>query len=497
MSKKNLEVYFLSFFILLIPIFYILAYLYVSLNRLFYPFELEWTEGLMFDYAYRLMRGLSIYIPPSLDFNPAMYQPLFPLISSFFIRIFGPHLFALRIISFFSSIIAGILIFLILKIKTRSNFWGIMGSGLFLGAFRITCFWYDLARLDSLLVMLLLLAFYLLIRFKGIFSTLLSLFILSLAFFTKQSTLPFILSTSFYLLFTDKKRGIIFLSIFPICAGIALLLNHFTGGWYFYFAFILPKCQPLLKEKVMIFLNGDLLKETPILCASAIGWFLFWISSRRRKNIWDNNLLLLFFFLSSFVVSLMGRSITGGSENTIIPYIAFSSIILCIAMAELGISSSSPVKAVVYGFIILQFIIFRYDPQSQIPTQKDRECGERFFNYLKNIKGEVLLPHHGFYLVRAGKNPCFYVGGLADVEFDKEKGERLLQQLILQLKEKLENRYYEAIILSEPGLASLDNFISNYYHLAGGFFMPEEKDCFFTITGWRKRPSYLYLPKGK
>lgn len=475
----------------LIPSFFFISlYLYVALSRLFYPFELEWIEGAVFDMSLRMTKGLPVYAPPSVELVPLMYSPFFYYFGAGLIKLFGINLWAIRLISLFSSILSGLLIFEIIRGRTKSVVWGLVGVGLFFGTFKITCFWFDIARVDSLFIMLILLSYYL-IEKKRI---LLSILTFTLAFFSKQSALLFILAAAFYLIIKNRKKGFIFLIIFPLIYGITLLLNYATDGWYLYCTFTLPKYQPLLDTKLKLFFFTDLLKNMPIVVGYVIGWFIFWAVTRKRGNLFDEDLLLALFLISSFAVSLFGRGITGGAENSIIPFTTFSSILLSICFSKL---ETKPTIGIILGSIIVQSIIWAYNPLYQIPTKKDREAGERFLQYISQIKGDVLIPYHGFYLAKAGKEPCFHISGLSDLEFDKNKGKKLIDSFIIELKEGLEKRRWSLIVLNETGIESFDNFIRNYYYLAGTFLEEKEIGNFFTLTGWKRRPTYLYFPKEK
>ena len=53
---------------------------WVVARRIAYPYDLEWMEGGMLCHALRLLQGQSIYVPPSVDFIPHLYTPLYPML---------------------------------------------------------------------------------------------------------------------------------------------------------------------------------------------------------------------------------------------------------------------------------------------------------------------------------------------------------------------------------------------------------------------------------
>src|SRR5688572_25430225 len=46
--------------------------------RLAYPFDLEWMEGGVLAHAWRIDRGLPVYVAPNPDFVPFIYPPGYP-----------------------------------------------------------------------------------------------------------------------------------------------------------------------------------------------------------------------------------------------------------------------------------------------------------------------------------------------------------------------------------------------------------------------------------
>ncbi|MCI0410236.1 MAG: hypothetical protein L0191_17040, partial [Acidobacteria bacterium] len=56
---------------------YLGAYAWIVWNRVRYPFDLEWMEGGMVDHVRFLMSHGNIYVPPSLEFVPYVYNPFY------------------------------------------------------------------------------------------------------------------------------------------------------------------------------------------------------------------------------------------------------------------------------------------------------------------------------------------------------------------------------------------------------------------------------------
>jgi len=140
--------------------FYILVYFVIASTRLPYPFELEWMEGASVVHVQRIMDGQSLYVRPSLDFVPFIYTPLYYHLSSLFAHVTGNGFLPLRLLSFLSSLGCFAFIFMIVHRRTSSLYASFIASGLFAATFRISGAWFDIARVDSLFLFLLLVGIY-------------------------------------------------------------------------------------------------------------------------------------------------------------------------------------------------------------------------------------------------------------------------------------------------------------------------------------------------
>ena len=86
------------------------ALLYVLGRRLAYPYDLEWMEGGMLCHALRLLEGKPIYGPPSVDFVPFLYTPLYPVVVAGLAKLFGLSYALGRLVSlagFFAAMVLG------------------------------------------------------------------------------------------------------------------------------------------------------------------------------------------------------------------------------------------------------------------------------------------------------------------------------------------------------------------------------------------------------
>jgi len=147
-----------------VSILSILAYVAAAVSRIGYPYELQYFEGSTVEVSARVTEGLPLYGPPSTTWTPWPYPPLYFWISGELGRITGINLATLRSVSFVASLGALLLLLLVVRRTTSSTTAGIVAAALFAGTYRVTGAWFDAARVDSLFVMLLLLALYVALR---------------------------------------------------------------------------------------------------------------------------------------------------------------------------------------------------------------------------------------------------------------------------------------------------------------------------------------------
>ena len=135
--------------------------LFIIFSRMFYPYQLEWMEGAGLVQVSRLLAGKTLYVPPSIDFVPLIYPPLYFYMSAGIAKIIGLGFGALRLVSFLSSALCAASIFLAVKEKTNNKFAALLGAGCFSSTFMLTGQWFDIARTDMLAAALSMLGIYL------------------------------------------------------------------------------------------------------------------------------------------------------------------------------------------------------------------------------------------------------------------------------------------------------------------------------------------------
>ena len=265
---------------------YLLAFLYISTQRLTTPFELEWMEGGMLAHALRLKEGLAIYAPPSLDFVPFFYTPGYPSLL-YWLDALGLDLsFTLaRSVSLLSTLGTMGLIYWVIQKETQnknsqnlnnksSKNLALLGVGLYAALFRTSGAFYDLARPDALMLFLLCTTIISVYYAKGLRLLIVAAILMTLAFFTKQTAAVFFPVLAFYSVLKHKWRGLSFgLFTLMLCSVLSLILNEQTAGSFWAYIFEGHQGHVFYWKNIGLKYWRDLIFLAPITLLLPLLWF--------------------------------------------------------------------------------------------------------------------------------------------------------------------------------------------------------------------------------
>jgi hypothetical protein len=133
---------------------FLLTFLVVAVRRIRYPFALEWIEGGLLDEMRWLLAGHNLYVRPSVDYVPFIYNPLYLWVCAGTAKVLGASFFTMRLVSLASSLGTFGLLYALVVEETGSSAAGVVGAGLYAATFRLTQQFMDLARVDALFVVL-------------------------------------------------------------------------------------------------------------------------------------------------------------------------------------------------------------------------------------------------------------------------------------------------------------------------------------------------------
>lgn len=469
-------------------------YVLLAVARLRYPYELEWMEGGSVDHVRRILGGESLYVRPSVEFVPYIYTPLYFYAAAVVAKVVGVGFVALRLVSFAASVGVFLLIFLLVRRETDSNLVGLLSCGLFAATFRLSGAWFDIARVDSLFLLLLLASAYL-ARFSASWrSAALAGAFAALSFLTKQVGLLVAVALAVFLFRRSWRHGSAFVAVVATTVvGTTLLFNRWSGGWYNYYVFELPREHEILREQLVRFWSKDLL--APLALALAFGAF-FLLSVVLRRSSPD----LVWFYVpvpaALVAASWIGRLHSGGYDNVLIPAYAAVAILFGLGaerLLSIG-SGSTPWLAATFllSAVPLQFATLAYDPFEQVPSRADRAAGRELTTTLESFDGEVWMPAHGHFTAEAGKGA--FAQGFAMLDVMRSKGRKGKEDLMADIASAVASKRFAAVIVdSVPSVSVLPPGFDRHYQARGPLF--RSPDALYPVTGAQVRPETVYLPR--
>ena len=386
----------------LIPIALFLA---ASLGRLTYPFPLEQLEGPMLLAAERVARGLPIYARPNFTFIPYMYAPAFYYVSGSAVRLLGPRLLALRLVSLLSACASMAVIYLFVLLDTpgtrkRRHLAALAGAGLYAAAYPWTREWFDLGRLDSFYIFLLLLA----LMSTRYLHPVAAAVVWVLAFLAKQTVFP----VALVMLCLDWKRPrrlLLGVGSFLLMTAIgARLLDRATHGWFWFYAFTVPHANTdLLLRPAVFFVPSKLIAPFGVaLLLVAVAWV--WTRPSLANSRTQFYLLAgaVLFGLCWFL-----QAHGGATSNTPMPAYAILAVIFGISFGRLdaafAVASRETARVFLLGAVAIPLVSWVYNPHDFMPHRDFIASQDELIAWLRTIPGDVFLPAHPYEGVMAGK----------------------------------------------------------------------------------------------
>jgi len=199
-----------------------------------YPYEMDGEEGFVYNQAFRLYQGETIY--PPLDHEPYLvgnYPPLYPWVVS---RLIGPRTNGLplgRLVVIFSCIAIVQLLTIIAFVQTHRLIFSFLAALLFLITYEVHN-WSAFCRVDlpALALTLAGLLFFIVLRAR--WGASLAAIVFLLAVYTKQTAILAPAACCFSMLFHDRRRMPWFLIPYlGIGAGVFVFMNSVTRGEFF------------------------------------------------------------------------------------------------------------------------------------------------------------------------------------------------------------------------------------------------------------------------
>ena len=302
-------------------------YLYVALRRIGYPYELEWLEGGTVEIVRRVADGQSIYVQPSVHYVPYPYTPLYFWLSGGLAHLTGVGFLPLRLVSLLSSLGACAVLWRIVWRETGDPVAGVLASGLFTATFAVSGAWLDIGRVDSLALLLLLVAMYRARWAEGIGGGLVVGTLTFLAFMAKQSDAVAMVPVLLVLMVTRRRVGVAAARTRArrSSSDRPSSSTRTSHGWYGYYVFEELIHQGELSSVWRTYFTKDL---RHVVWAIGIGLAALAIGGRRGRGPCSMDWLYWSSAIGGLLLSsLVSRLHSGGGPDVLIPAFAGTALL--------------------------------------------------------------------------------------------------------------------------------------------------------------------------
>jgi len=475
---------------------FVAVYVAIALLRIRYPFELEWMEGGIVDGVRRVLAGEPLYVEPSVDFVPYGYPPLYHWTSAAVAAVTGVGFFPLRLVSFVASLGSFALIYGLVKRETGARFAAFLAACLFAATFKASAGWFDVARIDSFGLLLLLGAIWLARFARTAPGAALAGATFYLAFMTKQIALTAAVAVALYYALFQRRLLLPFVvSLGALVLGTTKIMDALYGGWFSYYVFEFQAGRGLDPNMWPVFLRFDLL----VLFAAVVFGAVYVARKLRRRDTRAEGVYYLLLGGALTTACGLARSLALGSyPNVSIPMHAFLAVLFGLGAHEIDLwlrarddlPRARWLRPAFLLVCMLQFARLVYDPSQPVPTARDREAGEALVGRLRAIDGDVFVPCHEWLAAQADKRTWVHAVGI----YDQLHQERTRAVLHGSVQHAIEEKRFAAIVLDYDWTAEtwFQGAIEANYEVAEHLFDPADS-AFRPVTGVWARPDKLYV----
>ena len=507
--------------------------------RLSYPYDLEWMEGGMLVHVWRLREGLPLYTPPSADWIPFLYPPLYPWLLS----LLGPPDYALaRALSLIFADLIGVAASV--AVRRDGGSWGlsVAVAGIFWLGYDDVGAFYDLARNDTLALALA--AWAMVVGRTGTRKAVVLAGLLLAGSFAAKHT--YALLGVPMLLWLWRWRGRTRALEFAVAsAGPALAwvlgLQVASDGHFLTYLLAVPGSHPLVGKRAWPLAEQELWGALRGLNAAALvacvvvlrerswswwaavaslvalglawvvalagpGWasglvrsvvapwlalavvlvaasallLTFWRRARGESATWWVGLLVVLVPLT-----ILMRAHHGGFVNVLMPGIWILAVAGALAVQRMA---HVHVALGVLGALLAcePLITGRWEVERFVPTDADVAALDTVVEAVREVEGEVLIVHAPWLPVLAGKAPSFPLIALWDVDHALSP----YADEVRSIDAAFEARRWDAVFTASK---ILGHGMGEHYRRDRRLTLPGKAG--YPKTGWRVRPHQVWVPK--
>ncbi|MDB4963120.1 MAG: hypothetical protein JWP01_3119 [Myxococcales bacterium] len=442
-------------------------------GRVTYPYDLEWMEGGMLHHAQRIHEGLGIYVPPSIEFIPYLYTPLYPAVLALFGSGFGISYTLGRAFSVISLVgIAGVAAASIAGPRhehpRRGPAWAgvVLALGLFSAAYPFMEGWYDLVRADTLFLLMITAGIAGLPRWattghglQGHARVAAGAALLALAFFCKQTGILYVAFGGLIVLVVAWRRVFAYIALAGLIGlGGTWLLQKTTQGWFWTYIREIHAAHDFNMDRFWKSFENILWHFPALSIIVGVGLVVVLVT-RVVRGILPRPARPLLLWAATFAVSTLVGAVGWGTEfahfNAYMPAFLHGALAAGAAIPAIFACTRVLVGERKHGELVSHVVALaaalplayacytnRWEPKRYIPTARDVTAGDKLIARIRAIDGDVWMPSHPWYLELAGKTPRVHRMGIKDVTWRQTR-------TVDGLDEVLRNHAFAALVLDE------------------------------------------------
>jgi hypothetical protein len=373
-------------------------------------------EGGQLVHSYEILAGRFPYRAPSADHIAFPYQPLYSAVVAGLGAVFGLSLPLARTVSIASTLALSALIGLAVWEDTRSRRHALLAGAALLSLYAVTGFWFDLARVDSLF-MALLVGGLLAARSPGNVwrATFASAVLLVLSYKTKQLALPFFALVPPVLWARNRTAALAFvpLTLVPLAVDHAIS-QHASGGWFSFYVNDVPRAQPYVPA--LFFRFGSIaVYDIPVFLALALAGG----DAALRHGPWSARLRKTWVLATGLgaAATMAAWARPGGAANNLMTTYVFALVPAFVGWHRVEAAGRPWEQALVSVGVAGQLAWLGYVPGAQIPSRADYDAGRELVERLRAAPGPVLVPDRPWLAVLAGKRPSYHSNAYWEMSF--------------------------------------------------------------------------------
>ena len=469
------------------------AYLVIAAQRIGYRYELSYFEGSTVEVTARVVAGLPLYGPPTVDFTPWPYPPLYFWLGAAVAQVNGLSISSLRWVSFGASLAVLVLIAMIVRRAGGSTVAGIVAAGVYAASYRVSGAWADTARVDSLLLALLLGAILAGLRARSWIGGVAVGGLFFLAFLTKQNALVVAVPVLCWLLVYRRSAGIWATTSLVAAVGVSTWIGDAaTDGWYSSSVFGQLLGQPWAAQWLGLFWVVDIALPFAIVIALTV-WLVRRLRNGSAAAHWwraDAATYLAACCVGLVLAAWAGRLHDGGYANVAMPaHVAVALVfgyVVALARRRPGVGGRAALTMA--ALLAVQFAAMGLWRTQVLPTDSDRSAGDTFIATISGLPGRVLIPSHPYYLRLAGLD----THASAIAVDDALRGDSGRVSVAVQAMLPWDLTGVDAVVLDNQDEATLfGDQLARDFTLVSSVLVPD--GVFVPVTDAPDRPSLLFV----